>query len=85
MVIPKGRVPSLNETLIDLAAFPKFIRKVYAFYSRSHETELLDNAIFALVNERAALKTNSQGYSQACKACSGSHIGMAVVSGTGFQ
>ena len=56
IVIPKGRVPSLNETLIDLAAFPRFIRKAYASYSRSIGAELLDNAIFALVNERASLE-----------------------------
>ena len=56
IVIPKGRAPSSNETLIDVALFPKFIRKAYRFYSQSSQTDLLDTAIFALVNERATLE-----------------------------
>jgi hypothetical protein len=56
IVIPTGRVSSSNETLIDVATFSRFIRRAYRFYSRSTETDLLDSAIFALVNERASLE-----------------------------
>jgi len=56
IVMPKGHVPSVNETLIDVTLFPKFIRRAYNFYSRNAETELLDNAIFALANEHSSLE-----------------------------
>lgn len=56
IAMPNGHIPSLNETLIDVQFFPKFIRKAYGFYSRNSQTDLLDNAIFALVNEHASLE-----------------------------
>ena len=56
VTIPKGRVPSVNETLIDVAIYPQFIRKAYSYYIHSGQTGLLDNAIYALTNERATLE-----------------------------
>ena len=56
LTIPKGRVPSTNETLIDIAMFPKFIRTAYSRYLRSAQTDLLDNAMYALLNERATME-----------------------------
>jgi hypothetical protein len=54
--LPKGRVPSINETLIDVACFQKFIRKAYRKYVGFTERELFDTTIYALVNERSTLE-----------------------------
>jgi len=45
-----------SETLIDIAMFPKFIRTAYSRYLRSAQTDLLDNAMYALLNERATME-----------------------------
>ena len=56
LTLPKGKAPSFNDTLIDVSLFQRFIRKAYEFCAKSSQTDLLDNAIYALVNERATLE-----------------------------
>jgi hypothetical protein len=50
---PKGPVPSTNDTVIDIALFSKFIRKVYNEYMKASSRDLLNNVMFALTCELA--------------------------------
>jgi len=54
--IPRGPVPSSNDTLIDISNFDKFIKKTYKSYRVHTHRDFLDNAIAILTSEKATLE-----------------------------
>jgi len=60
IVIPKERDISTNDTLIDIAEFPKFIRAAYRSFCRFTEKEQFRRALYPLIND--ADKTTEMSY-----------------------
>jgi hypothetical protein len=53
---PSLRIPSINETLIDIVDFPAFVRKAYRTYRSLPNRELVERAIQTLTAERGFLE-----------------------------
>jgi hypothetical protein len=51
IAIPKEKTISTNDTLIDIAEFPKFIRAAYRSFCRFTEKEQFRSALYPLVND----------------------------------
>jgi len=59
-VIPKEKKISTNDTLIDIAVFPKFIRAAYRRFCRFAEKDQFRSAVYPLVSD--ADKTTEMSY-----------------------
>lgn len=56
VTLPTGREPSINDTVVDIVHFAKFMRRSYNYFTRAPHRDVLARSMYALVSERRFLE-----------------------------